>query len=185
MKKIDLHNVPLKREDNELIERIVNSASKKVSDGNKLLFLRKTLENTAKVVNSIRLTNAPVVSTDVDTSLKGLLMVAYTKFYIGSLIDRIATVAPMQKMKDTVFLVDFVYKDAHAPENITVGTHLKDKRSKTYTNKTELQRAKAVGVQVREVDLEAKVRALEQSYTLEAYIQMLSTFGKLDDVNDK
>lgn len=185
MKKIDLHNVPLKREDNELIERIVNSASKKVSDGNKLLFLRKTLENTAKVVNSIRLTNAPVVSADVDTSLKGLLMVAYTKFYVGSLIDRIATVAPMQKMKDTVFLVDFVYKDAHAPEGITAGTHLVNKRSRTYANKTELQRAKAVGVQVREVDLEAKVRALEQSYTLEAYIQMLSTFGKLDDVNDK
>lgn len=177
---LELTTIPLSNEESILIDNFTNKAVEKypnvLNSPDKVEGLRTLYSNIFKHYKLLK-ESAAIKSSDIDV-FRDIAVIATTRAYVGNILEYIASIQPIENPYQKVFFIDQEYGDDYAPENITAGTSFKDKRSKKYaSDRAEGQPARRIKATIKSEFVNAQVRPIELSYTLEAMLSLSSVFG--------
>jgi len=176
--KFELNKVMLSKEESMKINQYAAKAQEKYGlDPKNSSILKQLYENTIKHYKVMKESMPALTSGDVDV-FRDIALIATTKAYIGNILEYVASVQPIANPYDFIYTVDWQYADDDAADNISAGDRFVDKRSKAYTQHTELQPSRKIKSKVTRRPIDAQVRSIEMSETLEAILSLKSIYGE-------
>lgn len=177
-KLIDISKVPLEKTESLEIAGFTSKAREKYNlSSAKADNLNTMIGNVYKYFKIFNESNAAVVSSDIEP-FKDLAILATTKFYTSNILDQICSVQTSDSPYGLITYVDFQYADAHAPDGIVAGDSIA-KRSRTYGNHpTEQTVSRRIKTKIEQKPIQAGVRSIEASYTLESFLALSSIKGQ-------
>ena len=144
--------------------------------------LNQMYKNIYKHFKVFKESNSAVVSSDIEP-FRNIAIIATTKFFTQNILDKLVSMQTSDSPYGLITYVDFQYADDHAPDGITAGDSIV-KRSKTYGNHPNEQTvSRRMKTTVTHKPIQAGVRSIEASYTLESWLAMASVKGQSEAKN--
>lgn len=180
---IDISKIGLEQKESLEIAGLTSKAKEKYSLSTyKTDTLNQMYKNIYKHFKIFKESNAAVVSSDVEP-FRNIAIIATTKFFTQNILDKLVSMQTSDSPYGLITYVDFQYADNYAPDSIVAGDSIL-KRSKTYGNHpNEQTTSRRMKTSVTHKPIQASVRSIEASYTLESWLAMASVKGQTDAKN--
>lgn len=180
---IDISKVGLEHKESLEIAGLTSKAKEKYSmDTFKTDTLNQMYQNIYKHFKVFKESNAAVVSSDIEP-FRNIAVIATTKFFTQNILDKLVSMQTSDSPYGLITYVDFQYADDHAPDGVSAGDSIV-KRSRTYGNHPNEQTvSRRMKTSVTHKPIQAGVRSIEASYTLESWLAMASIKGQKDAKN--
>ncbi len=180
---VDLSKIGLEQKESLEIAGLTSKAKDKYEmDTFKTDTLNQMYKNIYKHFKVFKESNAAVVSSDIEP-FRNIAIIATTKFFTQNILDKLVSMQTSDSPYGLITYVDFQYADDHAADGISAGDSIV-KRSKTYGNHPNEQTvSRRMKTTVTHKPIQAGVRSIEASYTLESWLAMASIKGQSDAKN--
>lgn len=177
---IDISKVGLDKKESLEIAGLTSKAKEKYNlDSYKSDALSQMFKNVYKHFKVFKESNSAVVSSDIEP-FRNIALIATTKFYTQNILDKLVSMQTSDSPYGLITYVDFQYADDHASDNINAGDSIV-KRSRTYGNHpNEETVSRRMKTSVSHKPIQAGVRSIEASYTLESWLALASVKGQND-----
>lgn len=140
--------------------------------------LTQSVTNSTRYYKTVAEANNGMLAADIDV-YRDISNIVTAKFYVGSVLNELASVQPLDNVYGYIYRLTFEYGDTMPAQSVTAGQALSAVRTSGYaTDPGENVIPRRLKAELRSTLVEAALRPLDLSSSFQSLLRRASVFGK-------